>query len=89
MGGPVGFLTGTEEKPSDAPVTSHSLFNTEAGELVSSKPASVPDLKYFIPHGYCCCNGYGINCMWCSFTLTEVGRPAAAKAEKNRNLVLT
>lgn len=40
MGGPVGFLTGTgEKKPSDASVTSHSLFNTEAGRLASSKPA--------------------------------------------------
>ncbi len=42
MGGPVGFLTGTEQKkPSDATVTSHSLFNTEAGGHASSKPARI------------------------------------------------
>lgn len=42
MGGPVGFLTGTEQKkPIDATVTSHSLFNTEAGGHASSKPASI------------------------------------------------
>lgn len=44
MGGPVGFLTGTEQKkPSDATVTSHSLFNKEAGRHASSKPASIDE----------------------------------------------
>lgn len=39
MGGPVGILTGTEQKkPSDAAETSHSLFHTEAGGHASSKP---------------------------------------------------
>lgn len=42
MGGPVGILTGTEQKkPSDATETSHSLFNTEAGGHASSKPARI------------------------------------------------
>lgn len=44
MGGPVGFLTGTEQKkPSDATVTSHSLFSIEAGGHASSKPASIDE----------------------------------------------
>lgn len=42
MGGPVGILTGTEQKkPSDATETSHSLFHTEAGGHASSKPAGL------------------------------------------------
>lgn len=40
MGGPVGILTGTEQKkPGDATETSHSLFSREAGGHASSKPA--------------------------------------------------
>lgn len=39
MGGPVGILTGTEQKkPSDAAETSHSLFHTETGGHASSQP---------------------------------------------------
>lgn len=42
MGGPVGILTGTEQKkPGDATETSHSLFHTEAGGQASSKPAGL------------------------------------------------
>lgn len=42
MGGPVGILTGTEQKkPGDAAETSHSLFHTEAGGHASSKPAGL------------------------------------------------
>lgn len=42
MGGPVGILTGTEQKkPIDATETSHSLFHTEAGGHASSKPAGL------------------------------------------------
>lgn len=42
MGGPVGILTGTEQKkPRDATQTSHSLFNTEAGRHAPSKHARI------------------------------------------------
>lgn len=50
MGGPVGILTGTEQKrPGDATETSHSLFSREAGGHASSKPARADRRVHLAP----------------------------------------